>query len=905
MKAVLYAVKRKYGWEAQVSAAWEVDRMYWTDPDFRKCAAAYWQGDKRESEASRRIGTRDNNRYALVRLSHPLPLGIAVMARDRWSAQGGEADKGDPHRRLAATAKWAAARAGEPVTAEADQLGAAAWREQSDASTGLEWLNENGCRALLDMTEGRVQSDAEKRTGENEAAAMWTGAVCGESILSAAPGEGGSSPQDLPRYAREAADRLRGCGLLLAEAMTALDTDGATLLPALQLASLLGGVRFTSAVGPVQRRGWLGWLRGRAAEMRCRRCGSRGAALHRTPCAACGRQSCAYCEACLTMGRSRECGLLVIGASAAAGFEDRAHSSSRRTTNAADADQQAAVPINDGRAPSPSRQTPNAADVEQPTVPLQLSAPASSGQLQQVPSETSEVARTIPQIPARWGLSPAQQEAAESALTFLLKHRQEAAEIALAFHLKHQQGAVSGKRSSAGRGAMGWRCFLEPTALASQRWRGVSLWRRFLQTAMAAPRAAGSEFLLWAVTGAGKTEMMFPLLDAVLSAGGKVAVATPRRDVVLELAPRLAAAFPHVRQVVLYGGSEERLQLGELTLATTHQLIRFKEAFDLVVIDEVDAFPFHNDQALHFAAAEARARSGMTLLLSATPPAAMQRRARRGRLPHARVAVRHHRRPLPVPQRLTIPPLSRWAIAEQAGMTVAGSSKTTAAALETANSVHAISVSNTSRSSKTRIPGQAVEKSAPARATDTSKSDGTPVKPNPSSQPSTPGPRPGRLPAKLREAIRAAIQRGAQLFVFVPFIRQVEPLVRLLRQHASSFGIDRASIDGTSSHDLRRGEKVTAFRSRSIRLLVTTTILERGVTVPKSDVFVLDADKPLFDAASLVQMAGRAGRSADDPNGRVIFAASAWTNSQRGACKQIREMNAFARRKGFLIEDQK
>jgi late competence protein required for DNA uptake (superfamily II DNA/RNA helicase) len=94
------------------------------------------------------------------------------------------------------------------------------------------------------------------------------------------------------------------------------------------------------------------------------------------------------------------------------------------------------------------------------------------------------------------------------------------------------------------------------------------------------------------VTGAGKTEMMFPLLEEVLSRGGRALVATPRRDVVLELAPRLAKAFPGTKLAVLYGGSEDRWSNAPLTLATTHQLLRFQEAFDLVLIDELDAFPY-------------------------------------------------------------------------------------------------------------------------------------------------------------------------------------------------------------------------------------------------------------------------------------------------------------------------
>ena len=93
------------------------------------------------------------------------------------------------------------------------------------------------------------------------------------------------------------------------------------------------------------------------------------------------------------------------------------------------------------------------------------------------------------------------------------------------------------------------------------------------------------------------------------------------------------------------------------------------------------------------------------------------------------------------------------------------------------------------------------------------------------------------------------------------------------------------------------------FRRRELRVLVTTTILERGVTIPRSDVFVLDADAPLFDEASLEQMAGRAGRSKDDPHGRVYFCAPHATRAQRAAIRQIREMNALAAARGYIRKE--
>lgn len=46
-----------------------------------------------------------------------------------------------------------------------------------------------------------------------------------------------------------------------------------------------------------------------------------------------------------------------------------------------------------------------------------------------------------------------------------------------------------------------------------------------------------------AVTGAGKTEMIYGAIAAVVNAGGWVCLASPRVDVCIELANRLKAAF--------------------------------------------------------------------------------------------------------------------------------------------------------------------------------------------------------------------------------------------------------------------------------------------------------------------------------------------------------------------------
>ncbi len=151
-----------------------------------------------------------------------------------------------------------------------------------------------------------------------------------------------------------------------------------------------------------------------------------------------------------------------------------------------------------------------------------------------------------------------------------------------------------------------------------------------------------------------------------------------------------------------------------------------------------------------------------------------------------------------------------------------------------------------------------------------------------------------RLPHKLMYALSGSVDRGAQLFFFVPRILLVQPLVELMRSY-----FPELAVEGTSSKDAERTDKVLQFRQGGIRILVTTTILERGVTVPKTDVFYRGCGgQAFFDEAALIQMSGRAGRSKEDPAGRVFFWAEEKTRSQAGAIKQIKLMNRIAKKKG-------
>ena len=96
---------------------------------------------------------------------------------------------------------------------------------------------------------------------------------------------------------------------------------------------------------------------------------------------------------------------------------------------------------------------------------------------------------------------------------------------------------------------------------------------------------------------------------------------------------------------------------------------------------------------------------------------------------------------------------------------------------------------------------------------------------------------------------------------------------------------------GVHAQDPQRLEKVQAFRDRKYDLLLTTTILERGVTFKNVWVIIIAADDAIYTAASLVQIAGRVGRAHDDQTGLVLYCYHRYTKNIQQSIKQIKGMN--------------
>ena len=102
---------------------------------------------------------------------------------------------------------------------------------------------------------------------------------------------------------------------------------------------------------------------------------------------------------------------------------------------------------------------------------------------------------------------------------------------------------------------------------------------------------------LKAVCGAGKTEITYAVIKYALNLGHNVCFTTPRKELVIELAKRLETQFLNISITVVYGGHTEKID-GQFIICTTHQLYRYPNYFDLLILDELDAFPYLNNEVL-------------------------------------------------------------------------------------------------------------------------------------------------------------------------------------------------------------------------------------------------------------------------------------------------------------------
>ncbi|MCH3909634.1 MAG: hypothetical protein LKF58_00090 [Bacilli bacterium] len=160
--------------------------------------------------------------------------------------------------------------------------------------------------------------------------------------------------------------------------------------------------------------------------------------------------------------------------------------------------------------------------------------------------------------------------------------------------------------------------------------------------------------LVYAVCGSGKTEISYGVIAYALRHGLQVGFALPRRDVVIELFWRIKEAFPTERVVAVYGEHSYLLE-GDIIILTTHQLYRYVKYFDLLVMDEIDAFPFKDNDTL--ASLYKASLRGNSVLLSATPSKEVLDEYHKPGHEVLELRTRFHHHEIPVPKIVLKPEL--------------------------------------------------------------------------------------------------------------------------------------------------------------------------------------------------------------------------------------------------------
>ena len=163
--------------------------------------------------------------------------------------------------------------------------------------------------------------------------------------------------------------------------------------------------------------------------------------------------------------------------------------------------------------------------------------------------------------------------------------------------------------------------------------------------------------LIRAVCGAGKTELVYETIHHYLMKGKRVGFAISRRQIVLELATRFQKVFTSLKVVAVCEG-HTKITNGDLIICTTHQLYRYYQAFDLLILDEPDAFPFVGNSALvNIANNSCR---GQIIYLSATPDASLLQLVDSGELVRLDLPIRPSNLPLPLPQVYYLPKIRMY-----------------------------------------------------------------------------------------------------------------------------------------------------------------------------------------------------------------------------------------------------
>ncbi len=303
--------------------------------------------------------------------------------------------------------------------------------------------------------------------------------------------------------------------------------------------------------------------------------------------------------------------------------------------------------------------------------------------------------------------------------------------------------------------------------------------------------------LVKAVCGAGKTEIVFEIMIKTLHENKKVGFAIPRRNVVIDLEKRIRQAFPHNKIISVYGGHTEDLN-GDITILTTHQLYRYVDYFDLIVLDEVDAYPFYLNTTLY--SILRKSLKGNIVVLSATANREIVDEFKKRKDTILELNVRYHHMLIPVPE------IIKKNIFTQIYFIIK------------------------------KIKQYRLEKK--------------------------------------------------KCFIYVPTIEIGIYLYRVIYLFCTNG-------QNISSKTKRSKQIIEEFGKGHYDYLITTSILERGVTFPNLQVIIFMANHNVYSKEMIIQIGGRVGRKKDFPTGDVFLLANKVTSQMKEAINEINNANKY------------
>lgn len=300
-----------------------------------------------------------------------------------------------------------------------------------------------------------------------------------------------------------------------------------------------------------------------------------------------------------------------------------------------------------------------------------------------------------------------------------------------------------------------------------------------------------ADVLLHCVCGAGKTEIAVESIAYFLNRGMKVAYAISRKEVVIELAGRFAKIFPKAKIAAVYGGHHQVLS-GDLIVCTCHQLYRYYRSFDLLVLDEVDAFPLKGDETLMNIALNSC--KGRIIFSTATIDEDLKKVLRKRKVQEVELFVRPSYRPLSIPKLII-------------------------------------------------------------------------------------------LPEAFSLLCLLILMRGItdSCIIFVPDKKKCVSYYRICSRFFSCTYV-------YSDLEQRR-ENIEAFRQGKYRFILSTSVLERGISIPGVSVIILHFEG-VFDEGSLVQMLGRVGRGVGLKEGKSFLLSDKRSKEVRKMIAYLHEANA-------------